>query len=181
MAKAELKEIFWDDIPGGSFVADPRFLKENYYFPPRAGRIENWQTFHCQVIEGEGFEDYPPNSHSLRMCSQRLKDIFENNKGTEDKIQWVDATLTWNGETRPYYILHFYECMDVVDMVASKWNPETRSFDALHPVFLREKIVNHNMFTIPMHSIMLVVKPFIVQEMKRMKMTGMSYGVAVVK
>ncbi|MDR0521033.1 MAG: hypothetical protein LBH00_04160 [Planctomycetaceae bacterium] len=180
MAKAELKEIFWDDIPGGSFAEDPRFLKENYYSMPRTGWIENWQTFHCHLIQGAGFEDYQANAH-FRMCSQRLKDLFENNKGTEDKIQWLDATLTWNGETRPYYALHFYECMDVVDPVASKWNPETRSFDALHPVFLREKIVNHNVFTIPLSTVMLVVKPFIVQEMKRMNMTGMSYGVAVVK
>jgi hypothetical protein len=71
--------------------------------------------------------------------------------------------------------------MEVVDPIASKWNPETKMFDAIHPVFVREKIVNHNVFTIPRHSIILVVKPFIAKEMKRQKMTGMAYGKAIVQ
>jgi hypothetical protein len=181
MAKNELYRIFWDDIPGGSIVGDPELEKESLYFLPNEGMVNDWKTIHCHLVQGEGFEDYQATVHGFRMCSQRLKDLFENNKGAEDKIQWLSATVTWNGETRPYYVLHFYESMDVVDPIASKWNPETKMFDTIHPVFVREKIVNHNVFTIPRHSIILVVKPFIVKEMKRQKMTGMAYRKAIVQ
>ncbi|GHT33565.1 hypothetical protein FACS1894214_5300 [Planctomycetales bacterium] len=92
MPKAELYRIFWDDIPGGSFAEDPRFLKENYYFMPYTGRINDWQTFHCHIVQGAGFEDYQANAH-FRMCSQRLKDLFENSKGAEDKIDWATNVL----------------------------------------------------------------------------------------
>jgi hypothetical protein len=177
----ELYQIFWDDLPGGSMAGDPDLEKDHLYFLPTEGMIDDWKTIHCNLIQGGGFEDYQANAHAFRMCSQRLKYLFENNKGSDDRIQWLDATVTWNGETRPYYVLHFYESMDVVDPVASKWNPETNFFDAIHPVFVRENIVNHNVFTIPGHSVMLVVKPFIVKEMKRQQMTGMDYGKAVVR
>jgi len=184
MSKYEFYEIFVDADSGG-MAKDPELNFDsvcNRYLQFTGKPVPDWQTLHCSIIKikGEGFQDYQMDIHGFRLCSQRMKDLFEANKSPEDKIQWLDVTATWNGETRPYYILHFYEDTDVLDPVLSKWNPKTKTYDAIPVIYIREKIGNHNVFACPQDTLGLTVRAFILKEMKRLKMTGMTWEPATV-
>jgi|GEM_PF-5961141 len=190
MGKHEFYNIFRDTDSGGHAEESP-IQESDRYFDNRYHQfwgkpVPYWKTIHCSILEDsvdgeEAFEDYQAVLHGFRLCSQRMKDIFEEHKSPDDKIQWLDATVTWNGETRPYYLLHFYEDIDILDPVLSKWNPETKKYDALHMVYVREKIVNHNIFSYPGSIVGLTVREFIVKEIKRQKMTGMTWEPAIVR
>ena len=184
MSKYEFYNIFRDTDSGGIASEFPVLEHDNFanrYHRFCGKPIPDWQTIHCSIIGGEGFEDYQAVVHGFRMCSQRMKDLFENNKSPEDKIQWLDTTVTFNGETRPYYVLHFYEDTDVIDPILSRWNPERKHYDALPKVYAREKIGNLNIFSFPRDTIGLTVRAFLVKEIKRQKMTGMTWEPTIVR
>jgi len=147
--------------------------------------IIDWIPIHFSIFdnigEGEGFQDYQFDSFAFRLFSQRLKNLLENNKSPDDKIQWLDATVTWNGETRPYYVLHFYEDTDVLDPVLSKWDDKLKMPLALPHVYIQERIDNHNIFSYPGDGTGLTVRAFIVKEIKKQKMTGMTWKPAIVR
>ena len=188
MSKCEFYNVF-RDMDSGGLAEDPEINYDGFfdrYFQFKGKLIPDWQAMHCSIREGsivggDAFEDYQAIIHGCRLCSQRMKDLCESNKSPEDKIQWLDVTLTWNGETRPYYVLHFYEDTDVLDPVLSKWNPKTKMYDALPEVYDREKIGNHNIFSYPRNFLGLTVRAFIVKEMKKQKMTGMTWEPAIVR
>jgi hypothetical protein len=187
MSKHEFYNVFRDTDSGGMAEEFPKLEFNNFanrYYRFTGKPIINWQIIHCSIFDpiykGEAFEDYQAVIHGCRLCSQRLKDLLENNKSSTDKIQWLDATVTWNDETRPYYLLHFYEDTDVLDPVLSKWNPETKFYDA-RPVYVREKIGNLNIFSCPGDYLGLTVRAFIVKEMKLLNMTGMTWEPTVVR
>jgi len=187
MSKHEFYNIFID-MDSGGFAKAPEFDIETYFSCYRQFRgklILDWKAIHCfihdPILKGEPFEDYQSVIHGFRLCSQRMKDLFEKNKSPDDKIQWLDATVTWNRETRPYYILHFYENTDVIDPVLSKWNSQTKTCDAIPKVFIGKKIGNHNIFSYPYDTIGLTVRAFLIEEMKKQKMTGMMWKPAIVR
>ena len=187
MSKYEFYNIFRDADSGG-YADTPELDFDRYctiYYRFIGKPIPNWKPIHFTIFDnigkGEGFQDYQFASFADRLCSQRLKDLLENSKSPDDKIQWLDTTVTWNGDTRPYYRLHFYEDTDVLDPVLSKWNPETKLYDALYKTYVREKIGNHNIFSYPGDYLGLTVKAFIVKEMKKQKMTGMTWEPAIVR
>lgn len=189
MSKHEFYEIFRDTDSGG-MAEDPKLGHDRFrdiYFQFIGKWIPNWKTIHCSIAKkglrcrGEVFEDYQSIVHGCRLCSQQMKDLFEISKSPEDKIQWLDVTVTWNGETRPYYILHLYEDTDVVDPVLSRWNPERKHYDEINLTYDREKIGNHNIFSYPGNFLGLTVRAFIIKEIKRLKMTGMTWEPAIVR
>ncbi len=181
MATNKLYELFGKHIPDAGYAKDPEFTKngrdylDGRYYLPEGKKVTDWKPLQCQTFDGFGFLDYQSCSHCFRFCSQKLKDILENGKGSEDKIQWLDATLTWNGETRPYYVLHFYEDVDVFDTPLSEWD------SAREPVFIERKLINHNVLTFPKSGIGLFVKPEIVKEIRKQKLTGMVFEAADVR
>jgi hypothetical protein len=177
MTKIELFSIFGKHIPNSGIAKDPDLERDKLYFLPTGKHLLEWHTLRCKIIRGERFYDYQASTHSLRLCSQQLKDILESNKSVDDNLQWLDVTITWNGETRPYYVLHFPENIDVLDDELSAWDGMTPNKSA---VYVREKIANHNIFSIPKSSLSLVVRPQVIKEIKKEKLTGMVYRPAKV-
>jgi len=190
MVKHEFYIILLDADSGGLAEEFPRSESDSNfdsrYFRFIGKMIPDWQTIHFAIREGssvmgDAFDDYQFVLHGFRLCSQRMKDLFETHKSPDDKIQWLDATVTWNGETRPYYVLHFYEDTDVVDPVLSQWNPKTKTYDAIPRIYIREKIGDHNIFALPHDYLGLTVRAFILKEIKRQQMTGMTWEPAIVR
>lgn len=178
MSKIKLCRIYGKHIPNAGVAEDPELEKDDLYFLPDGEPVRDWKPLRCEIIKGEGFFDYQACVHRFRLCSQQLKDILDNGKGSDDKIQWLEATVTWNGETRPYYVLHFHEDVDVVDLELSDWQGNRFGKE---PVFVERKLVNHNVLSIPKSCIMLFVKPEIAKEIKRQKLTGMVFEEADVR
>jgi len=188
MSKREFYNIFRDTDSGGMAEEFPEIEFDNFsnrYHRFIGKPIPVWKTIHCSIFgpiyKGEAFEDYQSVIHGFRLCSQRLKILLENNKSPVDKIQWLDATVTWNGETRPYYILHFFEDTDVIDPVLSRWNPVRKAYDALPKVYDREKIGNLNIFSFPQSFLGLTVRAHILSEIKKQKMTGMTWEPTILR
>jgi ribosomal protein L24E len=175
MERVDLFYIFGKNVRNGGVAKDSKFNSGTLYFLRENQRITDWELLQCEIIEGAGFYDYQANTHGFRLCSQKLKDVLENGKNPEDKIQWLEATITWNNETRLYYVLHFYETVDVFDYERSGWDGK---FFNKPKVFLKEKIKNHNVFSTYVDSLCILVKPEIIKEIKRQKLTGMVYEIA---
>jgi hypothetical protein len=178
MIKSELYCIFGKHIPNPGVAKDPELEKNGLYFLPNGQLVTDWRPLQCEIIKGMGFYDYQTNTHGFRLCSQQLRDILENNKSPDDKIQWLEATITWNNETRPYYVLHFYKNADVFNYEHSGWDGK---FFNKNIVYAKEKIQNHNVFSIPEGSLCIVVKPEIIKKIKQQKLTGMVYRIAEVR
>ncbi len=163
MSKAKLYGIYGKSIPGLGVAKDLEFAKNNpyYYFPGNQPIADSARKAAQEaLIEGQGFYDNQCCVNGFRLYSQQLKDILENSKSPDDRLQWLDATVTWNGETRPYYVLHFYEDVDVVDLELSGWDGQ--SYQGMRRVFVERKIVNHNVFTDPrmkIDGLKIYVKP----------------------
>ena len=80
------------------------------------------------------------------MCSERLMNIIETNKSVFDRFQWLDAMVAFKGEIRPYYILHFYSCDNILDNEATLWL-NTRLKDVVRPAFKKEIVRKHAIFS----------------------------------
>ena len=74
---------------------------------PETGLITNWTPLHFNLENGD-FSDYQGNSPVFKMCSEKMKTILDENRGSGDEMQWLDAFVKdKNGEERKYYIQTF--------------------------------------------------------------------------
>jgi hypothetical protein len=174
MTKHEIYNVY----PQHSFdagVAQSTDVRKIYpYFFPYNQIIANWEPLQYAIIKGKGFYDYQANTHGIRLFSQRLKDLLDSYKSVDDKIQWLEVTIKNNEEIRPYYILHFYEAIDVIDYELSGWDGK---FFNKSKVFNKKKIQNYNIFSIPElgYEHCLIIKRKIVAEIKKQKLSGMNF------
>lgn len=82
------------------------------------GLIEEWPERRYR-IDGE-FADLQPEIRALKLCSPELRRVLDSHRSPADSLQWLPATVeSMSGEQRPYWVLHFPEFPDVLDVEKS--------------------------------------------------------------
>ena len=116
-----------------------------FLVPPSGDRVVDWKPIQFDLIEG-GFCDYLANDSGVRLCSENLMSIIEQNKSERDDIQWLQAKVK-AGKTgcKMYYILHFPINLAVVDENKSL----TLGNVVVKPVFNANVVRNYGIFTLP--------------------------------
>ncbi|NGX30708.1 MAG: hypothetical protein K940chlam8_00057 [Chlamydiae bacterium] len=142
---------------------------------PRAGSVKNWEPLYFNLEEGD-FADYQGNSPVFKMCSVKMKTILDENKGSEDEMQWLRAFVkSEQGEEREYYIQHFPKFYDTVD-----WDRCILQKDksrVIKPVFSRKKIEGkHKIFNYPKSRLALVITEDIKKKLQKAKCTGIVFS-----
>ena len=68
--------------------------------------VQHWTPIDY-VLEDGDFGDYPRELEAYRLCSTRLKEVIEENKSSEDPLEWLPASVENEaGERRDYWVLN---------------------------------------------------------------------------
>ena len=101
-----------DDSLGVGCAADDPAL-DRLLSEPRA--IVGWQQIDFILRDGT-FADYQANTLGLRLCSETLRNILDENRAQGDSIQWLPCTVAdHSGEKRRYFVLHVPTAHSVLD------------------------------------------------------------------
>lgn len=69
--------------------------------------VESWVPIVLQLKHGK-FADYLANNMGVRLCSTEMRNVINENRTSNDKIQWLDVNVTdCEGGPKGYWILHF--------------------------------------------------------------------------
>lgn len=139
---------------------------------PDEGKITDWKPIILNLMDGH-FSDYQANSFACRLCSEKLKSIFDGFKSPVDEVQWLPVIVrNKEGEERKYYVLHFENEYDVIN-----WGESItagKNF-VVKPVFSIKKIAEHQVFNYPSSESMgLIVSEKIKKEIEKANCTNLS-------
>jgi hypothetical protein len=135
---------------GGNYYSTayyPELTKEQrFFYLPDNKYVENWEPVEF-TLKGERYDDYQSATHGFRLFSERFRELIDTHKTPEDKFQWLDVSVTFHKETRPYFALHFYECDDIIDEQKSTWNDNIEPRGFIFPAFKRDIVAKHGIFS----------------------------------
>ncbi|MCA9007090.1 MAG: hypothetical protein KDA70_17580 [Planctomycetaceae bacterium] len=112
---------------------------------PYEGIVENWKPLKLKLVEGI-FSDYLANDLGVRLCSERLKNLFDCHASSGDELQWLPVEVTGeNGSSETYEILHFPNPPDILDK-----NKSIYALDSVvKPVLSKTAVSGHQVFAYP--------------------------------
>jgi hypothetical protein len=144
---------------------------EELVFLPYEGYVSDWVTYNFELRDGD-FCDYLATDRFRRVCSIKLRDILEKNKGPKDSLQWLPIIVRSNLYKREYYVLHFPHPSDVLDEKATMWVDGTDH--VIKPALSKSKVVGHCVFSYPKdESIPLFVSDEVSYEIEESECTGL--------
>jgi hypothetical protein len=91
--------------------------------------------------------DYQPNSQAWPLFSERMKGVIEEYLTGKEKVSWISAIISGNGEIRTYFIPRFNQALDVLDINNTSFVPGTDHI--IQPVFSYNKIKNYSVIHDP--------------------------------
>lgn len=117
-----------------------------FHFPGNGQKVANWQSIDFKLKDGK-YPDYLASNTGARLCSEKLKNIIDENKYETDEIQWLDVVvIDESGRKEPYFSLHFPVLHQVVDMEKSLLNVDST---VIRPVLKYELVKDKSIFCIP--------------------------------
>ncbi|WP_027360160.1 imm11 family protein [Desulforegula conservatrix] len=116
-----------------------------FLLPISGTKIESWSPLSLELRDGE-FADYLTNDLGVRLCSENLQKIIENNRSENDQLQWLEAIVSdVNGHCKKYFVLHFPENYSVINKEKSIMAGDM----IVKPVLNISIVKSHNIFTLP--------------------------------
>ena len=128
----------------GVFGVAKTIEKGDLFTLPYSGDVEGWQPLILDLIEGD-FADYLSSNLGCRMCSKRLKDIFDAHASSDDKFQWLPVIVRRGIKQCIYSILHFPNPPDVLNKDKSIFAGEF----VVKPVLSKSAVGKHQVFSYP--------------------------------
>jgi hypothetical protein len=120
--------------------------EQRSFYLPKNKYVENWEPVEF-ILEGECYDDYQKCNHGFELFSLKFRELIDTHKTPSDKFQWLDASVTFHKETRPYFALHFYECDHIIDEQISTWNDNVEPRELIAPAFKSEVVAKHGIFS----------------------------------
>ena len=133
--------LFADDDSGVGYARD----QSEILHLPYTGTVDDWAPLLVDLHEG-GYADYQGSDLGWRLCSERLRQIFDDAAGNSDVFQWLPVTVIWGSAERPHYVLHFPEPPDLLDVTETLYGPDDL---VIRPAFRRSALEGHNVFCYP--------------------------------
>jgi hypothetical protein len=126
-----------------SVLGQAKVEADDLIFLPDSGLVENWKELKLNLVEGD-FTDYLLSDESLRICSEKMREILDRGALRGDRLQWLPARVaTRGGKSRPYYVLHFPDLPDILDCKHST----VINTMVVKPVFRAEALSDHGVFS----------------------------------
>jgi hypothetical protein len=116
-------------------IAEGRYYD---HWKPVDFTIKPWRDNHG------GFADYQTNNMGWPLCSDELRQIIDRNRSPRDEVQWLEATVTHEGQSRRYWVLHIPDRPDVLD--SEKTIFAYQGF-VVKPVFRMSELRDRNVFS----------------------------------
>jgi len=91
--------------------------------------------------------DFQPNSLAWPLISERFKNLICENLTGKECINWIQAKINGENESRIYYILRFEKMLDVLDVEQTLFVKGTDHI--IRPHFSLEKIKGFSVFNKP--------------------------------
>ena len=136
------------------------------------GEVAEWLTLQFDLEEGAVI-DYLPNSRAFRMCSQRLRDVLERERGDADVLQWLPATVTNGaGATLPFWILHFPRVPELINRAQSIFSGPVLVKAVLDVTLVAE----HRVFSRPHDTVSLIVADSVRRAIAKAGCGGMEFS-----
>ncbi len=127
--------------------------------------------------------DFQPNSLAWPLMSSKLQSIIENNLTGKEAIEWLQATISGNGEKRTYFIPRFIKKLDVLNEEKTIYVPGTDHI--IKPSFDLSKIKEYMVFHQPSSFWQITSGIYINESLKRIiqkeKITGANFELASVQ
>ena len=135
--------------------------------------IVHWKPIPFTLKDG-GFADYQGNSLAVRLCSEKLRGIIENNRAQVDPVQWLPCTVTANGdEERPYFILHTPASYDILDKKQTLFAGGDFVVRACLDV---AAVGEHRVFALPGCKVRLMLASVVKQAIESAGCTGLEFS-----
>ena len=127
-----------DDSLGVAYVERP---DDDEVYSRRSGQIVQWSPVNLILRDGE-LCDYPATDLGAMVCSGKMRKILENYVAPSDNLQWLDVRIVAAERVDSFYILHFPEEPDVLDLERSVFD----EFGVVRPVISNRKAELHGVF-----------------------------------
>jgi len=136
------------------------------------GWIADWKILNFQLGPGLA-SDYLANSFAFRLCSDRLRNVLEEARGSVDMIQWLPARV-WerNGPELVYWVLHF----PVVTPVTSASKTKMAGPVIVKAVLDANLVEGHRIFSFPNDSVSLVLARHVKEAIEKSGCTGTEFS-----
>ena len=113
--------------------------------PANGTRIDNWDIIEFELRDGV-YSDYQPNDLGVRLCSEKLKQVIDDNLLSQDNVQWLETIVrSDNSVEKKYHILHFPKNYPDIDYKKSV----IMDNDIIKPIFLRSAFNHKHICSIP--------------------------------
>lgn len=135
--------------------------------------MTDWRPLHFVLEQGSIVTDYLANSFAFRLCSERLRDVIDQNKGIDDDVQWLPTTVEWpKGQQMSYWVLHFPTYPDVMNKTRTVTSGPVIVKAYLDPGLVR----GHRVFSRPRDSVSLIVADSVRKAISRSGCSGMTFS-----
>lgn len=156
------------DFALASAPPDPNLSKQLL----AGGSLSDWKPLRFRL--GKGIvTDYLANSFAIRLCSERLRNVIDRNRGEDDSLQWLPATVdSLDGKEAPYWVLHFPDVPNVLNVSRS-----VMAGPMIVKAFLDASLVNeHRVFSFPNESLRLIVAGIVRAAIEDNGCSGMKFS-----
>lgn len=145
-----------------------------FILPPE-GIVNGWTTLVFNLKDGL-YGDYISCNADMRLCSQRLRDIIQSEKSSDDKLQWLEVVLRKGSEERVYFALYFPERHQILDTDHTIYVPKTGS--VIKPAFSKRLCRNFNIFDYPrkFSGTSFFVREHVKKAIEAAKCTGIEFS-----
>jgi hypothetical protein len=147
---------------------------------PDHGEVTSWNPLELVVRPGEWggpLADYVNSDLGVRLCSRRFKDLLDDVRSEIDKVQWLPVFVTnLEGKRIEYYILHFPEPPDVLNLDPGETIYDDESGVLIRPCLSLNKAGQHKLFNIPGLEIATIVDESVKQASEAAGMQGMEFS-----
>jgi hypothetical protein len=141
------------------------------------GEVADWLPVELEVRGGDP-TDYLANNIGMRLCSARLRDVVEQQRGDGDQLQWLEVQVVdESGVKHRYFVLHVPTHPDVLDPRRTIWAGE--SF-VVKPVLSRDKLQGLRVFSFAGATTRLVVADVVRRAILDAGCTGVDFAKAPV-
>lgn len=147
--------------------------------PPNGIRFNDWKVFEFELRDGT-YSDYQASDLSLRLCSEKLRNIIDDTRTQQDEVQWFETIVkSSNGEKRTYYALHFPMNYPVIDYERSHISDHGI---IIKPIFLETAFDDKHICVVPNeYGISWYISNELLNRITKAKCTGISFTKVTVR
>jgi hypothetical protein len=136
------------------------------------GKVSEWEGLGF-VLDGGIVVDYLANTYAFRLCSQRLRDVIDSQRGDGDVLQWLPVVaIDRRGAELPYWVLHFPEVPDVINKAKSVFSGSVMIKACLDA----EHVAGHRVFTLSHYGVYLVVADQVKDAIRQAGCSGLEFS-----